>query len=77
MPKLTKAEKQTMEDFKKILPKLGWKPLEAKDGCAWFGGKTHSFLADYVDPDDAENFEDLDFLVVGYANSLTEEEDND
>ena len=73
MPKLTKAEKQTMEDFKKILPKLGWKPLATKTGDAWFGGKTHSFLADYVDPDDAENFEDLDFLVVGYANSLTEE----
>ena len=60
---------------KKVYP--DWKPMLTKDGGAWFGGKTHSVLAKYVDQEDAENFEDLDFLVVGYANNSTEEEDNE
>ena len=45
----------------------GWKPMESKDGCAWFGGKTHSILADYL-PEEAleHNHEDLDFLVTAW-----------
>ena len=45
----------------------GWKPMETKDGCAWFGGKTHSTLADYL-PEEAleHNYEDLDFLVTAW-----------
>ena len=66
MTKLTKAERQTMEDFKKLLPKLGWKPLETKDGCAWFGGKSHYTLADHLPKDCASNLEDIDFLVMGW-----------
>ena len=66
MTKLTKAEKQTMEDFKKLLPKLGWKPLETEDGGAWFGGKSHYTLADHLPKDCDSNLEDIDFLVMGY-----------
>ena len=45
----------------------GWKPMEATDGCAWFGGKSHSTLADYL-PEEAleHNHEDLDFLVTAW-----------
>tara|TARA_R100000808_G_C2072481_1_gene99446 strand:+ start:314 stop:517 length:204 start_codon:yes stop_codon:yes gene_type:complete len=64
---------KTIEQLRK---EGGFKPMETKTGNAWFGGKTHSVLAKYVDPNDAENFEDLDFLVIGYANNSTEEEDN-
>jgi len=65
---------KTIEQLRK---EGGFKPMESKNGYAWFGGKTHSVLAEYVNQDDAENFEDLDFLVVGYANNSTEEEDNE
>ena len=39
----------------KILEKKGWTPMETADGCAWFGGKSHSTLADYVSQDTLEN----------------------
>ena len=64
---------KTIEQLRK---EGGFKPLANKNGYAYFGGKTHSVLAEHVDPDDAENFEDLDFLVIGYAKNSTEEEDN-
>ena len=45
----------------------GWKPMKSKDGCAWFGGKTHSMLADYLPKEALEhNHEDLDFLVTAW-----------
>jgi len=50
------------------MQKKGWKPMQSEDGCAWFGGKTHSTLADYL-PEEAleHNHEDLDFLVIGWS----------
>jgi hypothetical protein len=46
----------------------GWQTLDTKDGVAWFGGKSHKDLAKYIHSSDIEeNFEDLDFLVIGYA----------
>ena len=49
--------------------KKGWKPMETDGvGGAWFGGKSHHSLADYV-PDkvfDRANLEDIDFLVLGW-----------
>jgi hypothetical protein len=50
--------------------------MDTEDGCAWFGGKGHHILSEYL-PDDAleHNHEDLDFLVVGYKEPF-EEEDN-
>ena len=69
--KLTKLEK-TIKEYNSTITftfggKGGWKPMESKDGCAWFGGKTHSTLADYL-PEEAlkHNHEDLDFLVVAW-----------
>ena len=48
----------------------GWKTLDTKDGTARFGGKSHKELAKYISSNDIDNFEDLDFLVIGYALSL-------
>ena len=44
-----------------------WQPMDSKDGVAWFGGKTHYQLADYLPQEALEhNHEDLDFLVIGW-----------
>tara|TARA_R110000772_G_scaffold28440_2_gene71775 strand:+ start:918 stop:1220 length:303 start_codon:yes stop_codon:yes gene_type:complete len=48
--------------------KEGWNPMESEQGFAWFGGKSHQQLAEWL-PEKAledENFEDIDFLVVGW-----------
>ena len=71
---MSKAESMTKEDreiakaFIAMIKRKGWKPMEAKDGLAWFGGKTHQQLADYLPKKDLDNHshEDIDFLVVGY-----------
>jgi hypothetical protein len=34
-------------------------------GGAWFGGKSHSALADYIPKE--KNLEDIDFLVMGWS----------
>jgi hypothetical protein len=60
-PKMFLTDKQLSE-----IAKEGWKPLKHKTGVAWFGGKTHSTLANQVPAEDLENFEDLNFLVVAY-----------
>ena len=51
----------------KELKKNNWTPMETEDGTAWFGGKTHSSLAKYISKDEIENFQDIDFLVIGYS----------
>lgn len=48
------------------IAQAGWKPLLGKTGVTWFGGKTHSTLANQVSAEDLEHFEDLNFLVVAY-----------
>ena len=66
--KYTKAERKLVEDFTKLMKRRGgWKPMDTKDGCAWFGGKSHHTLSEYL-TDDAlkHNHEDIDFLVVGW-----------
>jgi len=60
-PKMFLTEKQLSE-----IAEAGWKPLLGKTGVAWFGGKTHTTLANQVPSEDLENFEDLNFLVVAY-----------
>lgn len=50
-----------------LLKKEGWQPMTTKDGTAWFGGKSHKELAKYISSNDIDNFEDIDFLVIGYA----------
>lgn len=65
---LTKKEEKIMKDFMDMMQKKGWKPMKSEDGCAWFGGKTHSTLTDYL-PKEAlkHHYEDLDFLVIGWS----------
>ena len=59
--------KELTEKDKKLLKKYGWKSFDTKTGYAWFGGKSHYPLVDYL-PEKAlkDNLEDLDFLVVGW-----------
>ena len=63
------TDKEINKEFFKMLKRNGWKPMETENGWAWFGGKNHYPIIDYV-PDEAykndRNFEDLDFLVVGW-----------
>ena len=42
--------------------------MQAEDGLAWFGGKTHHQLADHLPNKalDGRNHEDIDYLVVGW-----------
>ena len=64
---MTKEDQKIVNDYKKLLKRSGWKLMDTKDGCAWFGGKTHYTLIDYLPSDGLEqNYEDLDFLVVGW-----------
>ena len=57
-----------INQFHKAMRKYGWKPMESKYGSAWFGGKSHYKLADYVPSKvlDQVLFEDIDFLVLGW-----------
>ena len=60
-------EKQMAKNITEIR-KEGWKPMESEQGFAWFGGKSHQQLAEWL-PEKAledEDFEDIDFLVVGW-----------
>ena len=62
----------------KELKKNNWTPMETKDGTAWFGGKTHNSLANYISKDEIENFQDIDFLVIAWSNvNGLKEETND
>ena len=56
------------KDINKIVEKYGWKPMDTRDGLAWFGGKTHSCLGDHI-ADEHEDFENIDFLVAGWRRS--------
>ena len=58
-----------MKTIEQLRKEGGFKPMKNKKGYAWFGGKNHSSLLRFIDEKDVENFEDLDFLVVGYANN--------
>ena len=60
------------KDINKIVEKYGWKPMDTKDGLAWFGGKTHSCLGDHI-ADEHEDFENIDFLVAGWRRSTEHE----
>ena len=57
------------KDQLKHLEKNGWIPMNTKDGTAWFGGKSHYKLADYIkDPEEDDRLlEDIDFLVIAYS----------
>lgn len=70
--KYTKAETKIVADFEKLIKKKGWQPMDTKEvGGAWFGGKSHYKLADYVPSKvfDKANLEDIDFLVLGWRKS--------
>ena len=70
--KYTKAETKIVADFEKLIKKKGWQPMETKGiGGAWFGGKSHYNLADYVPSKvfDKANLEDIDFLILGWRKS--------
>ena len=61
-----KEEQEIINKFHKLIKKHGWKPMESKNGSAWFGGKSHNILANYIPQKKAAQFENVDFLVVGW-----------
>tara|TARA_R100001509_G_C4674947_1_gene151480 strand:- start:110 stop:313 length:204 start_codon:yes stop_codon:yes gene_type:complete len=65
---MTKEEKEITKAFIAMIKRNGWKPMKSEDGLAWFGGKTHYQLLDYLPKKaiDSHNHEDIDFLVVGW-----------
>jgi len=64
---MTKKDKEITKAFIDMIKRNGWKPMDTKDGCAWFGGKSHHTLSEYLTDDAFEhNHEDIDFLVVGW-----------
>mgnify|MGYP003150142080 CR=1 FL=1 len=60
------------------LQEQGWQKMDTDHGHAWFGGKSHSALFDYLPQNIKENphdFEDVDFLVCGWRKNSTDEGD--
>ena len=57
------------KDQLKHLDKNGWIPMNTKDGTAWFGGKSHFKLTDYIEDyeTDERSLENIDFLVIAYS----------
>ena len=66
---MTDKDKKIVKDYQDFIKRKGWNTFDSVEGVAWFGGKTHRALADYLPEGLLEktNFEDLDFLVVGWA----------
>ena len=68
MSKYTKEDLEIIKKFQKVIAKHGWKPMKTSNvGGAWFGGKSHSALADFIPREKVENFEAIDFLVMGWS----------
>jgi len=66
MSKYTKEDLEIIKKFQKVIAKHGWKPMKTNNvGGAWFGGRSHSALADYIPK--GKNLEDIDFLVMGWS----------
>ena len=65
---MTKEDKEIAKAFIAMIERNGWKPMKAQGGLAWFGGKTHYQLADYLPKKalDSYSHEDIDFLVIGW-----------
>jgi hypothetical protein len=72
-----KKDEEIINAFIDMIKRKGWEPMEAEDSMAWFGGKTHYQLSDYLPEEaiDKHNHEDIDFLVVGWR--AEEEVDED
>ena len=61
-------EKLILKAFTWYIIKKGWTPMSSKNGCAWFGGKTHFILAEYLPEEFSDtDLSDINFLVVGCA----------
>ena len=55
---------KTISDIRKE----GWSPMQSEQGFAWFGGKSHVQLSEFLPDNILEdtNIEDIDFLVIGW-----------
>lgn len=65
---MNEEDKKIAKAFIAMIKRNGWNPMQAEDGLAWFGGKTHNQLADYLPKKviNSHSHEDVDFLVVGW-----------
>ena len=75
-----KEDEIIAKNYREYLSRYGWKEMSTSNGNAWFGGKPHTTLADYL-PEEAlkYNLEDIDFVVCGwqYSGDPNEEETED
>tara|TARA_R100001086_G_scaffold91907_2_gene45548 strand:+ start:879 stop:1085 length:207 start_codon:yes stop_codon:yes gene_type:complete len=57
--------KKTLDEVRK---EGGWQEMDSKSSVAWFGGKTHTQIAEWLPSDVLENnvLEDIDFLIIGW-----------
>ena len=73
-------DEKIIKGYREYLSRYGWKEMSTSNGNAWFGGKTHNTLADYL-PEEAlkYNIEDIDFVVCGsqFSGDPNEEEQED
>lgn len=65
---MTDEDKKIVKDYQDFVRRMGWNIFDSQEGVAYFGGKTHRALADYLPEGVLEetDFEDLDFLVIGW-----------
>jgi hypothetical protein len=68
------SDDEILNAFLEMIQRKGWETFNSVDGTAWFGGKSHSTLLQYI-PEEDGNLEDYDFLVVGWAKSVTSNND--
>ena len=54
----------------------GWQEMDSKSSVAWFGGKSHTQIAEWLPSDVLENsvLEDVDFLVIGWRKTNHDDE---
>ena len=64
------TDNEILEAFQKMIQRKEWNIFDSEDGSVWFGGKSHHSLLNYI-PEEDSNLEDYDFLVVGWAKSVT------
>ena len=60
----------------KTLDEGGWQEMDNKSSVAWFGGKSHVQLSGWLPEGTVgeTNFEDIDFLVIGWRKADHEHE---
>ena len=65
---MSRPETPFVDSLSKMRKQGEWEPMDSEFGVAWFGGKGHQQLSEWL-PDEVledTDFEDIDFLVFGW-----------